>query len=61
VDRNGVPAPSARGPMGFARKFANRAFTETIAIPEGHGNGHGEPGAVEEGERAAIGGGHDEH
>jgi len=61
VDSNGVPAPSARGPMGFARKVANRAFTETIAIPEGHGNGHGEPGEVEEGEHAAIGGGHDEH
>jgi ubiquinol-cytochrome c reductase cytochrome b subunit len=41
VDSNGVPAPSARGPMGFARQFANRAFTETIEIPAGHGNGHG--------------------
>jgi len=59
VDTNGVPSPSARGPMGVARKFANRAFTETIAVPEGHGNGHGE---LEEGEHAAIGGGsHEEH
>jgi ubiquinol-cytochrome c reductase cytochrome b subunit len=41
VDSNGVPSPSARGPMGFARKIANRAFTETIELPEGHGDGHG--------------------
>jgi ubiquinol-cytochrome c reductase cytochrome b subunit len=61
VDLNGVPAPSARGPMGFARKFANRAFTETAAIPEGHGNGHGEHGELEEGEHAALGGSHEEH
>jgi hypothetical protein len=41
--------------MGYARKLANRAFTETIAIP-GHeaveGDGHGE---IEGGEHAAIG------
>ncbi len=65
-DANGVPAPSARGPMGFARKIANRAFTETIAIPEAHGNGHGEVeanghGEVEGGEHAAIGSTHEEH
>ena len=64
VDDNGVPAPAARGPLGLARKLANRAFTETIAVPAGHGNGHG-PGheAVEGnghgelagGEHAAIG------
>ena len=64
VDENGVPAPAARGPMGLARKFANRAFTETAAIPEGHGNGHGPGheavtgnghGEIEGGEHAAIG------
>jgi ubiquinol-cytochrome c reductase cytochrome b subunit len=69
-DANGVPAPSARGPMGFARKIANRAFTETIAIPEAHGNGHGDGhaaveanghGDVEGGEHAAVGGTHEEH
>jgi len=56
ADENGVPAPAARGPLGIARKFANRAFTETVAVPAGHeaveGNGHGE---VEGGEHAAIG------
>jgi ubiquinol-cytochrome c reductase cytochrome b subunit len=64
VDENGVPAPAARGPMGLARKFANRAFTETAAIPDGHGNGHGPAheavagnghGEIEGGEHAAIG------
>ena len=58
ADENGVPAPAARGPMGYARKLANRAFTETIAIPAGNGHaavegdGHGE---IEGGEHAAIG------
>ena len=60
VDENGVPSPAARGPMGYARKLANRAFTETIAIPAGNGHGpeavegdgHGE---IEGGEHAAIG------
>ena len=56
ADENGVPAPAARGPLGIARKFANRAFTETVAVPVDHeaveGNGHGE---VEGGEHAAIG------
>ena len=61
VDLNGVPAPAARGPMGFARKFANRAFTETIAIPEAHGNGHGEHEEIESGDHAALSGGHEEH
>ena len=64
VDENGVPAPAARGPLGLARKFVNRAFTETAAVPEGHGNGHGAGheavegnghGQVEGGEHAAIG------
>jgi ubiquinol-cytochrome c reductase cytochrome b subunit len=40
-DPNGVPAPAARGMLGKARAFANRAFTETIPIEaDGHGNGH---------------------
>jgi ubiquinol-cytochrome c reductase cytochrome b subunit len=61
ADANGVPAPAARGPMGWAREVANRAFTETIVPGEGnghgyggngHGDGHGELG---EGEHAAIG------
>jgi hypothetical protein len=44
--------------MGWARAFANRAFTETIAVPDGHGNGHGHAnghGAVTGGEHAAVG------
>ena len=62
ADVNGVPAPAARGPLGRARAFANRAFTETVAMPESHGNGHGNGhGEVEGGEHAAIGGGHEEH
>jgi ubiquinol-cytochrome c reductase cytochrome b subunit len=62
VDLNGVPAPSARGPMGYARKIANRAFLETAEIPEAHGNGHGNGhGELGEGEHAAIGGSTEEH
>jgi ubiquinol-cytochrome c reductase cytochrome b subunit len=61
ADVNGVPAPAARGPLGRARALANRAFTETVAVPEPHGNGHGNGhGEVEGGEHAAIGG-HEEH
>ncbi len=64
VDENGVPAPAARGPVGFARKLANRAFTETVAVPAGHGDGHGPGheavegnghGEIEGDEHAAIG------
>jgi quinol---cytochrome-c reductase cytochrome b subunit len=40
-DENGVPAPASRGPMGWARGVANRAFTEAVFVPDGHGNGHG--------------------
>jgi ubiquinol-cytochrome c reductase cytochrome b subunit len=66
TDVNGVPQPAARGPLGRARALANRAFTETVAVPESHGNGHGNGhgdghGALEGGEHAAIGGGHEEH
>ncbi len=57
TDANGVPQPAARGPLGRARALANRAFTETSAIPEPHGNGHGNGhGELEGGEHAAIGG-----
>ncbi len=62
ADENGVPAPAARGPLGYARKLANRAFTETIAIPAGNGHGPGHEavegdghGEIEGGEHAAIG------
>jgi ubiquinol-cytochrome c reductase cytochrome b subunit len=41
-DANGVLPPGASGVMGWARSVANRAFTETIAVPEAHANGHGE-------------------
>jgi ubiquinol-cytochrome c reductase cytochrome b subunit len=61
-DANGVPAPAARGMMGWARTHANRAFTETIEVGDGHGNGHGHGdghgnghGAVAGGEHAAVG------
>jgi ubiquinol-cytochrome c reductase cytochrome b subunit len=58
ADENGVSAPAARGPAGKARAIANRMFTETVEIPEGHGNGHGNGHGgheVEDGEHAAIG------
>jgi ubiquinol-cytochrome c reductase cytochrome b subunit len=57
-DANGVPAPDTHGVMGWARGVANRAFTETIVVADGHGNGHRAVEAVEgaEGaEHAAIG------
>jgi ubiquinol-cytochrome c reductase cytochrome b subunit len=59
LDENGIPAPAARGPMGWARGVANRAFTEAIELPSGNGhhNGH----AVEEGEHAAVTAGEDPH
>jgi hypothetical protein len=57
-DENGVPAPASRGVMGWARGVANRAFTETVAVSDGHGNGHGGAHeAVEGPEHAAIGAG----
>ncbi|HEX4832235.1 MAG TPA: ubiquinol-cytochrome c reductase cytochrome b subunit [Trebonia sp.] len=54
VDKNGIPAPAARGPLGRARAIANRAFLETVDGAPGHGNGH--PGGHElgAGEHAAI-------
>jgi len=57
-DANGVPAPASRGPMGWARGVANRAFTETVAAPDGHGNGHPDGHeAIEGPEHAAVGAG----
>jgi ubiquinol-cytochrome c reductase cytochrome b subunit len=53
-DANGVPAPESHGVIGWARGVANRAFTETIVVADGHGNGHR---AVEGSEHAAVGSG----
>jgi ubiquinol-cytochrome c reductase cytochrome b subunit len=66
VDENGVPAPASRGPLGWARGVANRAFTETAVISEGNGHGYGHGnghdavagdghGELEGGEHATIG------
>jgi ubiquinol-cytochrome c reductase cytochrome b subunit len=47
VDENGVPAPSARGPLGRARLSLSRAFTAD-QVPlhvNGHGSGHDETDA----------------
>src|ERR1700728_3809588 len=52
-DANGVPAPASSGPMGWARGVANRAFTETVAVTDGHGNRHGHEAIAGEGEHAA--------
>jgi ubiquinol-cytochrome c reductase cytochrome b subunit len=59
-DENGVPSPATRGPVGWARGVANRAFAETIAAGDGHGNGHGPDGHGPEAaaeEHAAVGSG----
>jgi ubiquinol-cytochrome c reductase cytochrome b subunit len=40
-DENGIPSPSARGPLGRARQVLNNAFTaDDIPSGNGHGNGH---------------------
>ncbi len=62
-DENGVPAPGARGMMGWARGVANRAFTETATVGNGHSNGHsnGHAGDAERDHEAVTtnpGGGH---
>ncbi len=49
-DENGVPAPSARGPLGRARRSLGRAFTADH-VPlhvDGHGAGHDDIGAYSE-------------
>jgi ubiquinol-cytochrome c reductase cytochrome b subunit len=66
-DENGVPFPGSRGVMGWARGVANRAFTETVEVGDGHGNGYGHGNGhgvghanghgVEDGEHAAVGSG----
>jgi ubiquinol-cytochrome c reductase cytochrome b subunit len=57
-DVNGVPSPASRGVMGWSREVANRAFTETVSVTDGHGNGHGDGHeAVEGAEHAAVGAG----
>jgi ubiquinol-cytochrome c reductase cytochrome b subunit len=47
-DENGIPSPSARGPLGRAREAAYRAFTsDDIPMGNGHhgnGNGHRQNG-----------------
>ena len=45
-DENGIPSPSARGPLGRTRKALNAAITsDDIPLGNGHhGNGHGESG-----------------
>jgi hypothetical protein len=56
-NRDGVPAPGTRGPLGTARRVANRAFNETIVVDgDGHGDGH----AISDGhgDEHAIGNGH---
>jgi ubiquinol-cytochrome c reductase cytochrome b subunit len=39
ADANGLPEPAARSPLGWARTFANRAFTETARERERHDDG----------------------
>ncbi len=52
-NRDGVPAPGTRGPLGAARRVANRAFNETIVVDgDGHGNGHGDGHAIGNGHGA---------
>jgi ubiquinol-cytochrome c reductase cytochrome b subunit len=58
-DENGIPAPSSRGALGWARGVANRAFAETIPVGadghgDGHGNGHGPEVTGEEHEAVAA-------
>ena len=53
-DENGVPSPDSRGPMGWAKGVANRAFAETIVEGDGHGNGHGPDGHGADGHEVAA-------
>ena len=45
-DENGIPSPSARGPLGRARKALNNAFT-TDDIEMGSGHAHADEGHPE--------------
>ncbi|MEV0398899.1 ubiquinol-cytochrome c reductase cytochrome b subunit [Actinoallomurus sp. NPDC050550] len=58
-DENGVPAPSARSPLGKLRKGLNRALTEDEVSVNGHDEGHDDAGShhdaeVEPGDSKAI-------
>jgi ubiquinol-cytochrome c reductase cytochrome b subunit len=53
-DENGVPSPASRGPFGWARGVANRAFAETIVVGDGHGNGHGPDGHGSDGHGTEV-------
>jgi ubiquinol-cytochrome c reductase cytochrome b subunit len=64
-DENGVPAPSARGPLGKLRKNLNRALTtDDVPLNGHHDEGHDDtgphededvqPGGVEPGGNRAI-------
>ncbi|HEX8005906.1 MAG TPA: cytochrome bc complex cytochrome b subunit [Trebonia sp.] len=57
-DSNGVPAPGSRGVSGWARSVANRAFAETVVLPEGEADGHDGHGGVTAHEPAPAGIGH---
>jgi len=54
-DQNGVPSPGSRGITGWARSVANRAFAETVVLPEGEGDGHDGHGGVTGHEPAQVG------
>ncbi|MDN3353209.1 ubiquinol-cytochrome c reductase cytochrome b subunit [Actinomadura sp. DC4] len=57
-DENGIPSPSARGPLGRARKALNSAFTsDDIPMGNGHGDGHGNGHADGHGDHPEIEGG----
>jgi ubiquinol-cytochrome c reductase cytochrome b subunit len=58
ADENGVPAPGSGGLSGWARSVANRAFAETVVLPEGHADGHDGHGGVTAHEPAEVGIGH---
>ncbi|WP_433184590.1 cytochrome bc1 complex cytochrome b subunit [Actinoallomurus sp. CA-150999] len=58
-DENGVPAPSARSPLGRLRKGLNRALTEDEVSVNGHDEGHDDGSShhdeeVESGDSKAI-------
>jgi ubiquinol-cytochrome c reductase cytochrome b subunit len=52
-DENGVPSPSARGPLGRARRALNNAFTADD-VPLNGGNGHGEHPEAESGDHKEL-------
>jgi ubiquinol-cytochrome c reductase cytochrome b subunit len=55
ADENGVPSPSARGPLGRARKALNNAFTtDDIEMGDAHANGDGGHPEVEGGDHKEL-------